>query len=110
MRMAFLTCAIAPNLVKWLWPLTDPEAQQQAQQEAEAARLQRGCDATVAAAAFQRGSSETLTKLARYETSIERSLYRALHEHQRLQAARAGGKARLPVTVDVDVDAGQSAA
>jgi hypothetical protein len=47
-----------------------------------------------------------MRKLARYETSIERSLYKALDELQRLQAARAGGKVPAPVVVDVNVDAG----
>ena len=34
--------------------------------------------------------TEPLVKLSRYEVAIERSLYRALHELQRLQAARQG--------------------
>jgi len=43
-------------------------------------------------------------KLSRYETTIERSLYKALDELQRLQAARgAGGNVSPPVAVDVDV-------
>jgi hypothetical protein len=42
-------------------------------------------------------------KLARYETTIERSLYRALHEFQRLQAARQGLSVPLPRAVDIDV-------
>jgi hypothetical protein len=44
------------------------------------------------------------SKLSRYETAIERSLYKALHELQRLQAARrAEGSVQPPVAVDVDV-------
>ena len=41
---------------------------------------------------FIRASTEgdTFSKLSRYETSIERSLYRALHELERVQARRAG--------------------
>lgn len=46
---------------------------------------------------------DTYGKLIRYETSIERGIYRALHELQRLQAARTGEKPPLPVAVDVDV-------
>ena len=46
---------------------------------------------------------ETLTRLLRYETTIERQLYRALHELQRLQAARAGHPVPAPVAVDVEV-------
>lgn len=40
----------------------------------------------------------------RYETTIERSLYRAIHELQRIQAARLGQKTPLPLAVDVIVD------
>ena len=44
-----------------------------------------------------------VSKLTRYEAAIERGLYRALHEFQRLQAARAGGNVLLPLTADVQV-------
>ena len=48
--------------------------------------------------------ANAFSKLSRYETAIERSLYKALHELQRLQAARrAGGNAPPPVAIDVDV-------
>jgi hypothetical protein len=42
-------------------------------------------------------------KLIRYETSIERGIYKALHELQRLQAQRQGDNPPLPVAVDVDI-------
>jgi len=41
--------------------------------------------------------------LLRYETAIERSIYKALQELQRIQAARAGEKPPAPIAVDVDV-------
>lgn len=41
--------------------------------------------------------------LCRYETTIERFLYKALHELQRLQTARRGGRVAPPVALDVDV-------
>ncbi|MFH1866578.1 MAG: hypothetical protein ABIJ81_00640 [Patescibacteria group bacterium] len=41
--------------------------------------------------------------LLRYETAIERSTYKALHELQRIQAARAGAKPPAPLAIDVDV-------
>ena len=47
---------------------------------------------------------DTYEKFRRYETSIERGLYRALHEFQRLQAARRGEEVAAPVAVDVCVD------
>lgn len=39
----------------------------------------------------------------RYETMLERGLYKALHELQRIQATRAGDKPPLPIAVDVDI-------
>jgi len=42
-------------------------------------------------------------QILRYETTIERSLYRALHELQRLQASRLGDKPPLPINEDIDV-------
>jgi len=46
---------------------------------------------------------DTYGKLIRYEASIERGIYKALHELQRIQATRAGEKPPAPVVVDVDV-------
>lgn len=42
-------------------------------------------------------------QLLRYETTIERSIHKALHELQRIQAARLGEKPPLPINVDIDV-------
>ena len=48
--------------------------------------------------------ANAFSKLSRYEAGIERSLYKALHELQRLQAARrADGDAAPPVAIDVDI-------
>jgi len=47
--------------------------------------------------------NESIEKLLRYETSIERGIYRALHELQRIQSARKGEKPPAPLAVDVDV-------
>ena len=46
---------------------------------------------------------DTYGKLIRYETSIERGIYKALHELQRLQADRNGEKVPLPVAIDLDI-------
>ena len=56
-------------------------------------------------AAFMRDANRgnAFSKLSRYETAIERSFMKSLHELQRLQAARLGGSAPLPVATDVDV-------
>ncbi len=45
-----------------------------------------------------------ISKLSRYEAAIERSLYRALHEVQRVQAARQDGQPPASIAVDVTVD------
>lgn len=43
-----------------------------------------------------------LDRLSRYETGLERSLLRTLHELQRFQAARQGGIS-VPLALDVGV-------
>lgn len=48
-------------------------------------------------------SDETLEKVSRYETALERSLFRTLHELERLRAMRAGGPLLPPAAVDVDL-------
>ena len=48
--------------------------------------------------------ANAFSKLSRYETAMERSLYRALHELQRLQSARRGGDSIPPLAVDVTID------
>jgi len=55
-------------------------------------------------AAFIRQGTRSFSCLSRYETAIERGLYRALHELQRLQALRAGQPVPPPVAVDMDVN------
>lgn len=48
--------------------------------------------------------ADSFGKLSKYETTLERSLYRALHELERFQAARNGQVVPPPVAVDVDVN------
>jgi hypothetical protein len=49
-------------------------------------------------------SSNAFSKLSRYETATERSLFKTLHELQRLQATRrTEGIVSPPVAVDVEV-------
>jgi hypothetical protein len=47
--------------------------------------------------------ANAFSKLSRYETAIERQLYRALHELERRQAARRGADLMPPQVLDVDV-------
>lgn len=53
--------------------------------------------------AFVRDEGNTFGKLARYESTLERGLTSALHELQRLQAARGGREVAPPVVVDVNL-------
>ena len=45
-----------------------------------------------------------ITKLMRYETTLERGMYRALHELERLQRARGGEHVSPPALLDVSID------
>ena len=49
-------------------------------------------------------SNESTDTILRYETTIERSLFRALHELERLQAKRNGKDTGIPSTIDINVD------
>jgi hypothetical protein len=76
-----------------------------ARSERQRLDAQKESDAAKSGAAFiyDSGHENALAKLSRYETSMERSLYKALHELQRLQAARQGKEVPVPVAIDVDV-------
>jgi hypothetical protein len=43
-------------------------------------------------------------KIIRYEATLDRNYYRAVHELQRLQAARRGEHVPVPLAVDVTID------
>jgi hypothetical protein len=47
--------------------------------------------------------ANAFSKLSRYETAIERHLYRALHELERRQATRRGAAVTPPQVLDVEV-------
>jgi hypothetical protein len=53
--------------------------------------------------AFIGYGAEKMNILSRYESTLERGLFKALHELQRLQAARHGEAVPLPEAVDVEV-------
>jgi hypothetical protein len=53
--------------------------------------------------AFGGYSGARMTMLSRYESMLERGLFKALHELQRLQAARQGEVVPVPEAVDVEV-------
>jgi len=49
----------------------------------------------------------TADRFIRYEMMIERSIYKALHELERIQAKRNGENVPLPVALDVDISGGK---
>ncbi len=53
-------------------------------------------------------SKDELDRLLRYEGAIERQLYKALNQLERLQRLRAGDNVPPPVEVDVDINTGQN--
>ena len=56
------------------------------------------------ALSYDFANNDTYGKLIRYESSIERGIYKALHELQRIQAARMGERPPLPLAVDIDLN------
>jgi hypothetical protein len=66
----------------------------------------RNPDTSTLGLAFRRdaNTANAFSKLSRYETTMEQDLYKALHELQRLQAARGAARGTPPpLAVDVDV-------
>jgi len=51
-------------------------------------------------------SKEELDRLLRYEGAIERQLYKALNQLERMQRLRSGDTVPAPVEVDVDINTG----
>ncbi|MBV9453139.1 MAG: hypothetical protein JOZ19_03280 [Rubrobacter sp.] len=86
--------------------ITDEQKHQDALSKAQEMKAKQDAETATLGRTFIRDANEAnaFSKLSRYETAIERSLYKALHELQRLQAARgAGGNVSPPMAVDVDV-------
>lgn len=85
--------------------ILDEQKHQEALAEANEMEARRNAETTTLGRTFIRDADKTnaFSKLSRYETAIERSLYKALHELQRLQAARRANGSVPPVAVDVDV-------
>jgi hypothetical protein len=89
--------------------VTDEQKHKDALSKAEEIRAKQDAETAMLGRTFMRDASDAnaFSKLSRYETAIERSLYKALHELQRLQTARhAGGSVSPPLAVDVEVSRG----
>ena len=86
--------------------ITDKQKHQEALAKAQEMKSKQDADTATLGRTFMRDADQAnaFSKLSRYETAIERSLYRALHELQRLQAARhTKGHVLPPIALDVDV-------
>jgi hypothetical protein len=86
--------------------ITDEAKHQEALAKARKMRAEQDTETATLGRTFVRDADKAnaFSKLSRYETTIERSLYKALHELQRLQAARhANASVTPPATIDVDV-------
>jgi hypothetical protein len=86
--------------------ITDKQKHKEAISRAQQMRIEQDAETATLGRTFIRDANEAnaFSKLSRYEATIERSLYRALHELQRLQAARrAEGSVTPPAALDVDV-------
>jgi hypothetical protein len=87
-------------------PEKDQETLSKAQEiEAKQIEAMQNAETPTLGLTFIRDASEAnaFSKLSRYETAIERSLYKALHELQRLQAARLSAAVTPPQVLDVEV-------
>ena len=65
---------------------------------------ERGDSSAYKGALAYKSDRDKLQLLSRYELTLERSLFRALHELQRLQAERRGMPVPPPVAVDMTID------
>ena len=86
--------------------ITDEQKHREAIDKARKLESVRNAETATLGQTFVRDANKAnaFSKLSRYETAIERSLYKALHELQRLQAARRSkGNVSPPVALDVDV-------
>jgi len=86
--------------------VTDEEQHGQTIAQAEKMARLRQEESLALSVAFKQDADNAgaFSKLSRYEAAIERSLYRAIHELQRIQAARGNGQQPPSIAVDVTVD------
>jgi hypothetical protein len=86
--------------------ITDEQKRQEALSRAQEMKAKQDAETATLGRTFIRDADQAnaFSKLSRYETAIWRSLYKALHELQRLQAARhTHGDVLPPIALDVDV-------
>ncbi len=86
--------------------VTDKRRHREALERAEEMRVKQDAETATLGRTFVRDAenANAFSKLSRYETTMERGLYKALHELQRLQTDRgAEGSIPPPLAVDVDI-------
>jgi hypothetical protein len=86
--------------------ITDEQKHQEAVKAAREMESVRNAELATLGHSFIQDANKAnaFSKLSRYETAIWRSLYKALHELQRLQASRnLKGNVLPPIALDVDV-------
>ena len=78
--------------------ISDGEKHREALSRAQQMRSEQEAETATLGRTFARDANgaNAFSKLSRYETTIERGLYKALHELQRLQAARGAGSGTPP--------------
>jgi hypothetical protein len=86
--------------------IKDEQKQQEALSKAQEMKAKQDAETATLGRTFIRDADKAnaFSKLSRYETAIWRSLYKALHELQRLQAARRNQRdVPPPIALDVNV-------
>jgi hypothetical protein len=86
--------------------ITDEQKHQKALSRAQEMKAKQDAETATLGRTFIRDADKAnaFSKLSRYETTIERSLYKVLHELQRHQAARrAEGSVLPPAAIDVNI-------
>jgi hypothetical protein len=86
--------------------VTDKRRHREALERAEEMRVKQDAETATLGRTFVRDAenANAFSKLSRYETTMERGLYKALHELQRLQTDRgAAGSIPPPLAVDMDI-------
>ena len=93
------------NMASGTSTVTNERKHKQALSKVQEMKAARASETATLGRAFVRDADKAnaFSKLSRYEASIERQLYKALHELERRQAARNGGSVPPPQVVDVDV-------
>jgi hypothetical protein len=94
------------DLVRYLdITIIDEKKHEEAHSRARRIRSEQEDETATLGRTFARDAdrANAFSKLSRYETAIERTLYRALHELERRQAARLGAAVTPPQVLDVEV-------